>query len=120
MPDGVERDTRAAEPSHRGRRGFVAAAALSALVGFAAGDSLRPAGGQVSAKAGIAAIDVYRATAGAALARTGIVRCRFDPSCSAYGREAIARYGSPRGYILTAQRLLRCHPFSRGGPDPVP
>ncbi|MDQ5857385.1 MAG: membrane protein insertion efficiency factor YidD [Acidobacteriota bacterium] len=65
-------------------------------------------------------MDAYRATAGAALARTGIVHCRFEPSCSAYGREAIARYGSPRGYLLTGARLLRCHPFSRGGPDPVP
>ena len=116
MPDGPEPD----DGAHPRRRGFVAAAALCALLGFAAGDALRPAGSQVSARAGVAAIDAYRATAGSVLARTGIVRCRFEPSCSAYGREAIARYGSPRGYLLTAQRLLRCHPFSRGGADPVP
>jgi putative membrane protein insertion efficiency factor len=120
MPDGLEPDGRASKSSHPGQRGFVAAAVFCALVGFAGGDSLRPAGSQMSAKAGVAVIDAYRATAGTALARAGIVRCPFEPSCSAYGREAIARYGSPRGYVLTAQRLLRCHPFARGGPDPVP
>lgn len=120
MPDGLEPDDAAPEPSRRAGRGFVPAAVLCALVGFAAGDSLRPPDNQVSAKAGVAAIDAYRATVGFALARSGIVRCRFEPSCSAYGREAIARYGSPRGFLLTAQRLLRCHPFSRGGADLVP
>ena len=120
MPEGPEPDDIAPEPSRPGRRGFVAAAALSALVGLAAGDSLRDADSQVSTRAGVAAIDAYRATVGSAIARTGIVRCRFEPSCSAYGREAIARYGSPRGYVLTARRLLRCHPFHPGGVDPVP
>lgn len=119
MPDGPEPDGPSL-PSPRAGRGFTAAAVLCALAGFAAGDALRPVDGQVSARAGVAAIDAYRATVGSALAGTGIVRCRFEPSCSAYGREAIARYGSPRGYVLTAKRLLRCHPFSRGGPDPVP
>jgi putative membrane protein insertion efficiency factor len=108
------------ESSLRGNRGFAAVAVLCALGGFAAGDSLRPVDSQVSASVGVAAIDAYRATVGSALSRTGIVRCRFEPSCSTYGREAIARYGSPRGYVLTARRLLRCHPFHPGGVDPVP
>ncbi len=45
--------------------------------------------------------------------------CRYVPSCSEYAMEAIARYGAIRGGIKAAWRLLRCHPFARGGYDPV-
>lgn len=47
-------------------------------------------------------------------------RCRFIPSCSTYGLEAISRHGPWRGGWLTLRRLLRCHPFSPCGCDPVP
>ena len=47
-------------------------------------------------------------------------RCRFVPSCSAYGLEAIARHGPWRGGWLTLSRLGRCHPFTPCGCDPVP
>jgi putative membrane protein insertion efficiency factor len=46
--------------------------------------------------------------------------CKFYPSCSKYGYEAIARHGVRRGSVLAMKRLLRCRPFTKGGHDPVP
>jgi uncharacterized protein len=46
--------------------------------------------------------------------------CRFTPTCSEYAREAVLRHGIRRGLFLGARRLVRCHPFHAGGPDPVP
>ena len=46
--------------------------------------------------------------------------CRFEPSCSAYMYEAIEKRGLIKGLYLGARRLMRCHPFSAGGVDPVP
>ncbi|MGA9885524.1 MAG: membrane protein insertion efficiency factor YidD [Candidatus Acidiferrales bacterium] len=46
--------------------------------------------------------------------------CKFYPSCSNYAREAIERHGARRGTLLALKRLLRCHPFTRGGIDFVP
>ncbi len=48
------------------------------------------------------------------------VACRFVPTCSEYAIEAISRHGAVRGSVLAVGRLLRCHPFVRGGYDPVP
>ena len=46
--------------------------------------------------------------------------CRYTPTCSQYGLEAIQKYGAFKGSLLALWRILRCNPFSHGGYDPVP
>lgn len=45
--------------------------------------------------------------------------CRYVPTCSEYAIEAVDRYGALRGTMMALARLFRCHPFARGGYDPV-
>lgn len=92
----------------------------AALLGLAIGDSIKPPAEQIGARLAIGVIDTYRVTLSPLFARTGLIRCRFHPTCSAYGRAAILRYGLPKGGLLAATRILRCNPFSKGGEDPVP
>ncbi len=46
--------------------------------------------------------------------------CKYYPTCSQYGYEAIERFGVLKGSVLALWRILRCNPFSKGGYDPVP
>ena len=46
--------------------------------------------------------------------------CKFTPTCSQYGLEAIERFGAFKGGFMMLWRILRCNPFSKGGYDPVP
>ena len=46
--------------------------------------------------------------------------CRYVPSCSEFAMEAVERYGALRGGWMAMTRVLRCHPFVKGGYDPVP
>lgn len=46
--------------------------------------------------------------------------CRYTPTCSHYGKEAILKYGPFKGGVLAVRRILRCHPWGGHGHDPVP
>ena len=46
--------------------------------------------------------------------------CIYTPTCSQYAMEAIRKYGAIKGAYLACRRILRCHPFAKGGYDPVP
>lgn len=46
--------------------------------------------------------------------------CIYTPTCSQYAIEALEKYGFLKGSFLAVKRILRCHPFAKGGYDPVP
>jgi hypothetical protein len=71
---------------------------------------------RVPREALILVVRLYRLTLGPVLGG----HCRFLPTCSEYAIQALRKHGAVRGSLLAAWRLLRCHPFSRGGHDPVP
>jgi putative membrane protein insertion efficiency factor len=64
---------------------------------------------------GLAAVRFYRI----AISPYNPPVCRFTPTCSAYAEAALMRYGPLKGGYLALRRILRCHPFSSGGYDPV-
>ncbi|HEY3204046.1 MAG TPA: membrane protein insertion efficiency factor YidD [Thermoanaerobaculia bacterium] len=69
-----------------------------------------------SSRVAVALLDFYKEWISPLLPRA----CRFEPTCAVYAREAILRHGLWTGGKLTMRRLVRCHPFHRGGLDPVP
>jgi putative membrane protein insertion efficiency factor len=68
----------------------------------------------------LALLAFYRRWLSPAIHTLGVGGCKFLPTCSEYAVRAIAMHGPLRGSMLAAWRLLRCHPFSRGGLDQVP
>ncbi len=93
---------------------------LAIAAGLLAVDLLRPPAEQFSSKVLLAAIDFHSEHLSPILNRTG-TKCKFEPTCSEYAREAIIKHGAFRGSILAVKRLGRCTPFGKGGGyDPVP
>jgi len=86
---------------------------IALLVAVVLHDFVVPHGRGLAARGAIFAIDEYRAHVSPHL--RGVVRCRFKPSCSAYGRAAIVKYGFGKGSLKTAWRLARCGPWTKMG-----
>jgi uncharacterized protein len=68
----------------------------------------------------LALIALYRRWLSPAIHAVARGGCKYLPTCSEYAATAIAMHGPLRGCWLALCRLLRCHPFARGGLDPVP
>ena len=63
-------------------------------------------------------IKVYKKTLSPVFTFLGI-RCKYEPTCSEYMKQAILKYGCIKGVYLGIKRILRCNPFSKGGYDPL-
>ena len=92
----------------KSRRAWLIAVALAVLL-LAASPGTRAA---------LAAIESYQAHVSPHL--RGIVQCRFTPTCSHYGHEAIAKYGLLKGGAKTAWRIARCGPWTKQGTVDLP
>lgn len=98
----------------RSRTRLILVLVTVALLAFAVGhDFASPPRERFGVRTAVAAIDQYRARISPRIAR--FTRCRFKPSCSAYGREAIQKYGLFRGTGKTAGRIARCGPWTVAG-----
>ena len=99
------------------KRVFAASALLVLLLAI---DLQQPAGDQWSARLAVGSIHLYQATLSRWYSRLGI-QCRFSPTCSHYGEEAIRRLGTARGGYLAMKRVFRCGPWTPLGTyDPPP
>ena len=95
----------------KSRRAGLIALAIVAVI--AAHDFAVPHGRGLAARGALFAIDEYRAHVSPHL--RGVVTCRFKPTCSAYGRAAIVKYGFAKGTAKIAWRLARCGPWTKMG-----
>ncbi|MFA6434655.1 MAG: membrane protein insertion efficiency factor YidD [Elusimicrobiales bacterium] len=83
-------------------------------------DKNAKAGSAPKAGARDIASDAVRTAYGLFRPLLGPRACRFHPTCSQYSFQSFRQYGLLRGALLSAARILRCHPWNRGGYDPVP
>jgi putative membrane protein insertion efficiency factor len=91
---------------------------LAVLLVVMVHDFAVPRGRGIAARGAIFAIDEYRAHISPHL--RGRVVCRFQPTCSAYGREAYRKYGFAVGTAKTAWRIARCGPWTKAGTVDLP
>jgi uncharacterized protein len=90
-----------------------------AVLALAAVDALRPPQDQVTARLYVAAVRGYQRWGRPVTSR--YTRCPYRPTCSEYSRQAVEKFGLPRGLLLTARRLSRCRGDVRPGTlDPIP
>ena len=83
-------------------------------------DQRRPPSAQWSTAVAVKGIHLYQATLSPVYAKMG-VQCRFTPTCSHYGEEAIRKHGFAHGGYLAAKRVVRCGPWTPMGTlNPVP
>jgi putative membrane protein insertion efficiency factor len=87
--------------------------AVLVVLAIAMHDFMVPHGRGFAARGALFLIDEYRAHVSPHL--RGRVTCRFTPTCSAYGREAIRKYGFAKGSAKTAWRIARCGPWTAAG-----
>ena len=100
----------------RARRSSIAIAMIVLII--ALHDFTVPRGHGLAARGAIFVIDEYRAHISPRL--RGRVNCRFTPTCSAYGREAIRKHGFAKGTAKTAWRIARCGPWTKNGTRDLP
>ncbi len=113
MPEDI---AAAKRPRRFGRASLIALV----LVLLVAADWLQAPPRQLTTRTLLLLIDVYQATLSPRMPALG-VHCRFEPTCSHYGEEALRCHGLPRGAFLAAWRILRCGPWTPLGTlDPPP
>ncbi len=70
-------------------------------------------------KLGIKMIEIYKKYISPYLSQMLGIHCKFEPTCSEYTKQAIEKYGLIRGTWKGFKRIIKCHPFSKGGYDPL-